>query len=40
MRFDSYHPLINFIYFSATVIFTVIFDHPVFVALSYISSFA
>ena len=40
MRFDSYHPLINFIYFSATVIFTVIFDYPVFVALSYISSFA
>lgn len=40
MRFDSYHPTINFIFFAAAIGFTVAFDHPVFVAVSYIASFA
>lgn len=40
MRFDSYHPTINFIYFVAVIFFTVAFNHPVFVMIAYISAFA
>ena len=40
MRFDSYHPAINFIYFIAVIICTIWFDHPAFLAISYVSAFA
>ena len=39
MRFDSYHPTINLIYFAAVITATVRFLHPVFVALSLLCSF-
>ncbi len=40
MRFDSYHPTINLIYFVAVIFFTVAFNHPVFVMIAYLSAFA
>ena len=39
MRFDSYHPMINFIYFTAAIICTIQFQHPVFLMISYLSAF-
>lgn len=39
MRFDSYHPMINLIYFVAAITCTVLFDHPVFLAISFVSGF-
>lgn len=39
MRFDSYHPMINFIYFTATIACTVCFHHPVFLAISFACAF-
>lgn len=35
MRFDSYHPMINFIYFAAAITCTICFQHPVFLAISF-----
>lgn len=40
MKFDSYHPTINLIYFAAAIGLTICFDHPAFVAISYASAFA
>ncbi|MDO4869105.1 MAG: energy-coupling factor transporter transmembrane component T [Bacillota bacterium] len=40
MKFDSYHPVINFIYFTAAIAFTIAFHHPVFLAISYAAAFA
>jgi len=40
MKFDSYHPAVNLIYFTAVVLFTVCFNHPVYVILSYLAAFA
>ena len=39
MRFDSYHPMINMIFFTAAIAFTVMFRQPVFLAISYATSF-
>ena len=39
MRFDSYHPAINFIFFVAAITCTIWFDHPVFLAISYVAAF-
>ena len=39
MRFDSYHPMINFIYFTAAIFCTVKFQHPVFLGISYLAAF-
>ena len=39
MRFDSYHPAINLIYFVAAIACIIMFDHPVYVALSYTAAF-
>ena len=36
MRFDSYHPAINLIFFAAVMAAAVLFDHPVFLILSYL----
>ncbi|HHX37085.1 MAG TPA: energy-coupling factor transporter transmembrane protein EcfT [Clostridiaceae bacterium] len=39
MKFDSYHPVINFIYFTTVITMSIIFDQPVFLSLSYLCSF-
>ncbi len=39
MRFDSYHPVINLIYFAGAIASAVMFDHPVFVVIAYVSAF-
>lgn len=39
MRFDSYHPTINLIYFASVILFAIWFDHPVFLAISYAAAF-
>lgn len=39
MRFDSYHPMINLIYFTAAILCTVSFDHPIFLAISFLCAF-
>ncbi|MBE6050746.1 MAG: energy-coupling factor transporter transmembrane protein EcfT [Clostridium sp.] len=39
MRFDSYHPMINLIYFISIIIFTIKFNHPIFILIAYLSSF-
>ena len=39
MRFDSYHPTINFIFFTSVITFTIGFRHPVFLAISYAAGF-
>lgn len=40
MRFDSYHPAINFIYFTTAIACTIWFNHPVFLAISFVCAFA
>lgn len=40
MKFDSYHPMINLIYFVSAIICIILFDHPVFLAISYLAVFA
>lgn len=40
MRFDSYHPTINFIYFSAAVFCAVDFNHPCFMIIAWVGFFA
>lgn len=39
MKFDQYHPFINLLFFASVIVFTILFNHPVFVVLSYICSF-
>lgn len=39
MRFDSYHPMINLIYFTAVILCTVCFNHPVFLGISFACAF-
>jgi len=39
MRFDSYHPAINLIYFVVAIGCAAWFRHPVFLAISYVCSF-
>ena len=40
MKFSSYHPVINFIYFAAALTGIILFRHPVFLAISFAASFA
>ncbi len=40
MKFDSYHPAINLVFFVAVIAMTIGFNQPVFLAISYISAFA
>ena len=40
MRFESFHPMINLIYFAAAITCTVTFNHPVFLAISYLAAFS
>ena len=39
MKFDSYHPAINFIFFSSVLFFAFCFTQPVFLLLSYLCAF-
>lgn len=39
MKFDSYHPLIQFVYFVAMFTCICLFRHPVFMAIAYVSAF-
>ena len=40
MGFESCHPAVNFIFFAAALYGTVCFNHPVFLAIAYVSAFA
>lgn len=37
--FSSFHPIVNFTYFSAVIIFSMFFMHPVFLGISFVSAF-
>ena len=39
MRFDAYHPTINFIFFISAIAFTVLFRHPAYLVISFVSGF-
>lgn len=39
MRFDSYHPMINLIYFVAAIACTIGFDQPVFLCIAFVCAF-
>ena len=39
MGFECYHPAINLIYFASVIGGSICFDHPVFLAISYLSAF-
>ena len=39
MKFDSYHPMINLIYFVAAITCTVCFKHPIFLTIGYCCAF-
>lgn len=39
MKFDSYHPMINFIYFTAAIACTISFKHPVFLGIALFCAF-
>lgn len=39
MRFDSYHPMINFIYFVTAILCAVWFQHPAFLLISFLAAF-
>ncbi len=39
MKFDGYHPIIQFIYFTAVITCTIVFDHPVFLGIAYVGAF-
>ena len=40
MKFSSYHPVINLIYFAAALTGIVLFRHPVFLVISFVAAFA
>lgn len=40
MRFDSYHPGLNFLYFTMVLTATILFQHPVFLAISFLCAYA
>ena len=40
MKFSSYHPVINLIYFAAALTGIILFRHPVFLAISFAAAFA
>lgn len=40
MKFDSYHPTINLIFFVAVITASIYFNQPVFLAISYLTSFS
>lgn len=40
MKFDSYHPMINVVYFVGVILCACFFDHPVALAIGWICAFA
>lgn len=40
MKFDSYHPIINLIYFVSAIALTLCFNNPIFIGISYVCAFA
>jgi len=38
-EFKTYHPLVNFIYFVATIGFSMVFMHPLYLVVSFVASF-
>lgn len=40
MRFDSYHPALNLLFFVAVIVAALWWNHPVFVGIAYVCSFA
>ncbi len=39
MKFNSCHPIIYFVYFAAVTCFAVLFNHPVYMAITFIAAF-
>jgi len=39
LRFDSYHPLVNFVFFASVLVMAGSFNQPVFLSLSLVTSF-
>lgn len=39
MRFDSFHPMINLIYFVGAITCTICFKHPIFAVISFLCAF-
>ncbi|MBQ1415071.1 MAG: energy-coupling factor transporter transmembrane protein EcfT, partial [Lachnospiraceae bacterium] len=39
MGVESYHPAINFIFFASVIAGTVCFNHPAFLAISWVCAF-
>ena len=39
MRFDSYHPTLNFIFFISVIAMTFAFNHPMFTLIAFVSAF-
>ena len=39
MGFERCHPAVNFIYFAAVIAGTLLFKHPVFLAISFVCAF-
>ena len=39
-EFKNYHPAVNFMYFTAVIVFSMVFTHPLCLAISLISAFA
>ncbi|MEG1426541.1 MAG: energy-coupling factor transporter transmembrane component T [Oscillospiraceae bacterium] len=39
MKFDQYHPMINLLFFMAVLAGTVLFNHPVFLVISFVCPF-
>lgn len=39
MKFDSYHPVINLLYFAAAIFCMVNFQHPAYLGISYLAAF-
>ncbi len=37
--FKSFHPIVNFYYFTSVILFSMFFMHPIFLAISFIGSF-
>jgi len=38
-NFSSFHPIVNFTYFSAVLLFSMFFMHPVFLGIAFVSAF-
>ncbi|MEG0894835.1 MAG: energy-coupling factor transporter transmembrane component T [Oscillospiraceae bacterium] len=39
MKFEKYHPFINLLFFVSVIVFSILFNHPIFLIISYLCSF-